>query len=45
MLKHEMSDFACIGWFMDWHWWVWHDLGMQHEWDDWLKMLTWNWYV
>jgi len=28
MLKHGMSDFACIGWFMGWHWWVWHDLGM-----------------
>jgi len=28
MLKHEMSDFVCIEWFMDWNWWTWHDLGM-----------------
>jgi len=24
MLKHEMSDFACIVWLMGWNWWVWH---------------------
>jgi len=28
MLKHEISDFACIEWFMGWNWWVWHDLCM-----------------
>ena len=32
MLKHELSDFACIEWSMSWRWWVWYDLGMEHEW-------------
>jgi len=26
MLKHELSDFACIKWFLGWNWWVWYDL-------------------
>jgi len=32
MLKHELSDFTCIKWFMDWNWWVWYDLGMEPDW-------------
>jgi len=31
MLKHELSDFACIEWFMGWNLWAWYDLGMEYE--------------
>jgi len=32
MLKYELSDYACTGWFLGWIGWIWHDLGMEHEW-------------
>jgi len=28
MLKHEMSEYALVKWFMGCEWWVWHDLGV-----------------
>jgi len=31
MLKCELSDFACIGWFMGWIGCIWYDLGTKHE--------------
>jgi len=35
-LKHEMSEYAWVRWFMGCEWWVWHDLDNKHVWDDWL---------
>jgi len=32
MLKHVLSDVACMEWFMGWIWWVWYDFGMEYEW-------------
>jgi len=32
MLKHELSNFACIKWFMGWNLWSWYGTWM----DGWL---------
>jgi len=32
VLKHVLSEVACIKWFMGWIWWVWYDFGMEYGW-------------
>jgi len=32
MLKYELSDVACIDWFIGWKGWIGNELGMDYEW-------------